>query len=313
MLIWLASYPRSGNTFFRSVLKHYFGLQSYSIYGDHFDIGSNEELSELVGHAEGDGRTLDLDELRRSPEVHIVKTHDIPCEYMATDDRVIHITRDGRDASASYLRYQHRIGGHSATSLQDVLMGRVMFGFWGNHVIRWSQAKFDQIDFFKFEEITSNPDRLADRLSEIFDQDRSREPFPAFEDFKQAAPNFFGAGKSGVYGESFSEIDLALFDLYSGPALRIAGYVPGELLSSEVAAYSAFCSSVSTDHCSGNPAGLRHDVEQLKEQLADEKTRADALQSSLDNVRQAHRALEDRHARLRRYTGVELYRKIFPR
>lgn len=313
MLIWLASYPRSGNTFFRSVLKHYFGLQSYSIHGDHSDIGSNEELSELVGHAEGDSRTLDLDELRRSPEIHILKTHDTPCDYMATDDRVIHVTRDGRDASASYLQYQHRVAGRPATSLQDVLTGKVMFGFWGSHVLRWSQAKFDQIDFFKFEEITSDPDGLADRLSEIFGQDRSGEPFPAFKDFKQTAPNFFGAGKSGGYAQSFSEIDRALFDLYSGPAMRIAGYVPGELSSGEVAAYSAFCGSVSADHWAAeDPAGLRRDVERLKEQLAEEKKRT-ALQSSLDKVRKKDRALEDSHARLRRYTGVDLYRKIFPR
>ncbi len=47
MLIGLASYPRSGNTFFRVLLNRYFGLQTYSLYDDPSDIGANRAVARV--------------------------------------------------------------------------------------------------------------------------------------------------------------------------------------------------------------------------------------------------------------------------
>ena len=137
MIYWLASYPRSGNTFFRSVLNHYFGKQSYSVHGDTRDIQANARLSELVGHADGDRSTLDFKKLRKSSEPFFIKTHHLPREYMSTDDAVLHVVRDGRDATTSFLNYLHNIVNLRHLSLQDVITGRVVFGFWGNHTLKW--------------------------------------------------------------------------------------------------------------------------------------------------------------------------------
>ena len=49
-MVWLASYPRSGNTFLRTILWQCFGLRSASYYRD--DLGGNKELEEYVGHIE---------------------------------------------------------------------------------------------------------------------------------------------------------------------------------------------------------------------------------------------------------------------
>lgn len=45
---WLASYPRSGNTLLRIVLKRCFGLNSQSVYDDAEFSGTT--LREMVGH-----------------------------------------------------------------------------------------------------------------------------------------------------------------------------------------------------------------------------------------------------------------------
>ena len=37
-MIWIASYPRSGNTFLRTILWHCFGLKSASIYPQDLDM-----------------------------------------------------------------------------------------------------------------------------------------------------------------------------------------------------------------------------------------------------------------------------------
>ncbi|ODA68669.1 Sulfotransferase domain protein [Methyloligella halotolerans] len=307
MIIWLASYPRSGNTFFRSVLKHYFDLQSYSIHGDHRDIGANEGLGDLVGHMQGDKGTLDLDALRHDREIHVVKTHDLPCEYMQGSDEVIYVSRDGRDATTSYLKYLHRVAGLPATSLEDVIAGKVPFGFWGNHVHRWRQAVFDRIQFFRFEEITADPYSLADRLAESIGRGRSREPFPDFNSFKESAPNFFGSGKSGNFANQFSEEELALFELYSGPAMRLAGYSSSELDENEVAAYGAFCANVTDGNSAiGEAARLRAELQQARK-------RYNSAEQALQKERKLRHELSERHDRLRRYTGLELYRKVFPK
>ena len=45
---WLASYPRSGNTLLRTILKHCFGLSSQSVYPD--EEFSEPGVAEAVGH-----------------------------------------------------------------------------------------------------------------------------------------------------------------------------------------------------------------------------------------------------------------------
>jgi hypothetical protein len=34
LIVWLASYPRSGNTYFRVVLNRVFGIGAYTLYPD---------------------------------------------------------------------------------------------------------------------------------------------------------------------------------------------------------------------------------------------------------------------------------------
>ena len=43
MIVWLASYPRSGNTFLRVVLHNVYGVSTYSVYED------NDPVAQRVG------------------------------------------------------------------------------------------------------------------------------------------------------------------------------------------------------------------------------------------------------------------------
>src|SRR6266480_3811351 len=96
MIVWLASYPRSGNTFFRILLHHICEYQTYSIYDDPVlrELGAEE----TVGQPD---KPVDLDALRSSSEVHFVKTH----ELRNDEQRAIYIVRDGRDAVVSHARF----------------------------------------------------------------------------------------------------------------------------------------------------------------------------------------------------------------
>src|SRR5882672_2574662 len=44
--VWLASYPRSGNTYLRAILWSCFGLQTGSVYPDDLSL----DVSQHVGH-----------------------------------------------------------------------------------------------------------------------------------------------------------------------------------------------------------------------------------------------------------------------
>ena len=49
-IVWVASYPRSGNTMLRTVLWHCLGLRTASVYPN--DLGGNKDLEDYVGHIE---------------------------------------------------------------------------------------------------------------------------------------------------------------------------------------------------------------------------------------------------------------------
>jgi hypothetical protein len=287
MIIWLASYPRSGNTFTRAVLRHYFDIESFSIHGDYSDIGKNDRLGNLVGHSAGDLSTLDLNAMRNSKELFFIKTHHIPHEYMERQDGVIYVVRNGMDACLSYLKYIHNISGIKETCLQDVLTGKVMFGLWGNHVLRWNRATFKERHWFKFEEIIAEPDSFADQLSNIVGKPRSREPFPTFSEFKATDPKFFGSGRAGAHLSELSEADVAVFNFYNGPAMNLAGYCSKKVEQNEQAAYSMFCATVE----------LGNELTKTNTQLTEENTR----------LRKENGRFERRYKRFKKYAGVELF------
>src|SRR5262245_9850273 len=95
MIVWLASYPRSGNTFLRIVLHRVYGPPTYSIY-DGDDPVAQRVGPELVGYRP---KPLRRSELVASDELFFVKTHK---RRKADDSPAIYLVRDGRDAVVSH-------------------------------------------------------------------------------------------------------------------------------------------------------------------------------------------------------------------
>ncbi len=263
MIIWLVSYPRSGNTLTRSVFNHYFNLGSLSIHGDRADIASNPELGKLVGHIDGDANSIDLEALRRDEKPYLIKTHNVPDEMTQAEDTYVHIVRDGRDSSLSYLKYNHNVAKRAHVTLSDVVSGRVAFGSWGRHTLSWAQANPEKYKLFKFEEIVADIPGFAQQLSELMGLPANTEPFPDIEKFQTAARSgFVGAGRTGNWQKEFSDVEAALFDLYNGPAMRLMGYGEPEPSPAELNAYSAFCTDIQS---------MRSELETAKELLEKHK------------------------------------------
>lgn len=110
---WLASYPRSGNTLLRVILKHCFGLWSQSLYQDQ-DF-ADSDIREMVGHEDvGKNPRRFVHIARRAGRSLYVKTHEAP---PADQHPAIYVLRDGRSAVVSHFHY-----------LRDVLHRDIYFG-----------------------------------------------------------------------------------------------------------------------------------------------------------------------------------------
>jgi hypothetical protein len=95
MIVWLASYPSSGNTFFRILLNYLYGIKTPTV-----SIGDNTAFvvgKELVGHVPDEWT---IQEMAAKPEALFVKTHRRQNENYPA----IYLFRDGRDALVSYTR-----------------------------------------------------------------------------------------------------------------------------------------------------------------------------------------------------------------
>jgi hypothetical protein len=129
VIVWVASFPRSGNTFLRIVLNRVYGVRTSVVY----DVdGVAERLGQdLVGFTE----RAEIEALRASTEVHFVKTHRQRDDQVDEADKAICLVRDGRDALVSWARLvsEQAAGGGFEARLREMLnrSDEVGTGSWG--------------------------------------------------------------------------------------------------------------------------------------------------------------------------------------
>ena len=121
---WLASYPRSGNTYLRTILFNCFGIKTASIYPK--DLGGNKILENFVGHIEhNQNKTITF----QKGSIPIIKTHKLNQD----ENRSIYIIRDGRAASVSLWNFYGK-----KIPIKDIILGNHPFGTWKDHLISWN-------------------------------------------------------------------------------------------------------------------------------------------------------------------------------
>lgn len=164
-IIWLASYPRSGNTFLRTILWHSFGLRSASIYPN--DLGNNKKLEEYVGHIE---HGPDMQRSLQENGVPLVKTH----EYAKDNNPAIYVIRDGRAACVSLWKFYN-----GNIPLEAVIEGRHRFGTWSNHVQSWSPWTRPETLLLEYEELVNNLPKALRSISDFLKKEIIKENIPA--------------------------------------------------------------------------------------------------------------------------------------
>lgn len=217
-MVWLVSYPRSGNTYVRNILYHVFGKES-SVYHKLPDRKVPEDFADYP----------------------FVKTHllpnDLPDNYR--DRPVVYILRDGRDAIVS--EAWHRKDFHAPRSkvrynmLEATLAaGGSHFGGWSHHVRTW----LPQADvIIRFHDLLIDPLSEVEKIRAIADLPRAEtDQLPTFLSQKMGTPKygrvsregrnrkFFRKGKAGSWKEEMPRWMQDIFWRYHGDVMEVVGF-----------------------------------------------------------------------------------------
>ena len=239
MVIYVASYPRSGNTFFRILLNRVLGVKTYGVERLFDKLG----ITDVIGH---EPLPDTIQNLNLRPELFFVKTHDLP-----TDDLpAIYLMRDGRDAVASFARYicsfsadryerwfaqngslRARLAKMSGRDpfkrrLKKVITGSY-YGGWSRNVLSWTRDREGPTTLIRFEDLITDPcgslERGLSSLSIETHEHRSSR-IPTFEELNRIAPEFFRQGRSGSWRNEFTPRLYDLFWSIHGEAMDFHGY-----------------------------------------------------------------------------------------
>lgn len=208
--IWLASYPRSGNTLLRTVLWHCFGLRSASIYPN--DLGGNKALENYVGHI---GHTRDGRIFFSADTLPLIKTHELPPD----DKPAIYIVRDGRAACISLWEFYNR-----SLPLEAVITGHHRFGTWSDHLNTWRPLSRHDTLLLTYEELTTSFTSAIDKLERYLNRERLSNRIPDRSQIA-AADGRWVRRKSHWELEMTNEM-LELFMSVNGNAMENMGYIP---------------------------------------------------------------------------------------
>lgn len=221
-MIVLASFPRSGNTFFRNVL--------YEVYGV-----SSGHFHPKLGTKQGDHPLL--------------KTHVLP-DFLPPHYRElpsVYLIRDGRDCMVSLAHSRRNItasGSNYLLNLTGAVLARgdAATGSWSCNVAAWTARAALVI---RYEDLIRDPITETEKLRGIMDLPApDRDRLPSFESLKGGTPrygsggrhktveekraraqHFFRRGVAGAYKDEMPRFHQLLFRLLNRRQMKAQGYI----------------------------------------------------------------------------------------
>jgi hypothetical protein len=232
MDIFLAGYPKSGNTWFQNLIT-----------GIHFGVDPELAPDTLIQELVPDIHFKRY--YRRFKTPMFFKTHNLPRpEYK----RVIYLVRDGRDVMVSYYHHQMAIMSEKIDFMAMVRDGKGLFpGKWHKHVQAWDANPYNaEKIIIKYENLKQDPltvltqfcdfaqiERDQTFLRHVIDQtefaklqakERDDHMFFANEVWPKNQ-KFFRRGSVGSYKDEMPPDVLEIFLRDANPMLKEMGYV----------------------------------------------------------------------------------------
>jgi hypothetical protein len=207
-LIWLASYPRSGNTLLRTILWNCFGFRSGTVYLNEFK--GKERLAEYVGHIEPIVKGAIQFPQNNPP---LVKTH--AC-YRNDENPAIYVVRDGRAVSVSLSKF------YSDLSFESIIEGRHMFGTWTAHLKSWKPWQRPDTLLLRYEDMVEDLPSTLDKISKFLNRDIIKDRIPDRNTIAEADGRI--VRKKSDWRSEFPEEMMKRFLQINGAMLERMGY-----------------------------------------------------------------------------------------
>jgi len=222
VIIWLASYPRSGNTLLRTVLKRSLNIDSYADEPIHVESPLRSD-NDLIGHLELDAPWPQFyTRAAASRRPFFVKTHLPPSD----GGRFIYVIRDGRSAVKSYEKYYERyVPGHKV-NLFRLIAGDDAYGNWSSHYRAWNERQGVEGLVLRFEELTDASAEVLQRIANFVGHAGPIVPWKnPFDELARAEPGFFREGRASFrQEEDWSELVNEFFNHFHGELMTRLGY-----------------------------------------------------------------------------------------
>lgn len=227
MLVWVASFPRSGNTFLRIILHRLYGIRTSTVY----DIDGVAERvgQELIGYTERPGSLADM---RASNEPHFIKTHRQRDADVDENDPAICLVRDGRDALVSWARQASE---EDPDSYEAALLKKISndatagTGSWGNNILSWLQPPSPRRIVLRYEDLIRDPRAAVTPIIAAVAPHLAQKPdaaIPSLAELRRHDDRFFRRGRVGSHHDELPAQAHRLF--WSRPdnqaAMRLLGY-----------------------------------------------------------------------------------------
>jgi len=219
MIIWLASYPRSGNTFLRIILHRLYGISTYSIYDDNDPVAQRVGPDLLGYRPKPNCREL----MANGPDLFFTKTHK---RRKGDDNPAIYLVRDGRDAvvSQAHLKLsEQRVDGNYTRAFHKYLREAIIrpymrehpsSGTWGGNVLSWLAATNAPISMLRYEDLIVDPRESVSRAVSAVAPELVPLPdcdIPSFGELRGRDELFFRRGMVGSYRD---EMPAELHELF---------------------------------------------------------------------------------------------------
>ena len=197
MIVWLSSYPKSGNTYLRSLLSAYIfskdGIFNFELLKNFIQF-PNKFIFEKLGLNISNNLELVnnyikaqefINKMWKKNEIHFVKTHS-SCASIGknkfTDIKntlgVVYIVRDPRNVVTSYAHHFQKsheeaindITGDLNIGVKSKTHPPTFVGSWQFHYNSWKQFnKYQRFLLIKYEDLIKNPEKnLLEILNFIF-------------------------------------------------------------------------------------------------------------------------------------------------
>jgi len=201
VIVWVCSFPRSGNTFLRIVLNRLYGVRTCVVYD--VDGGAQRLGSDLVGFAE---RPASIQAMREASEAHFVKTHRQRDSQIDAGDKAICLVRDGRDCLVSWARMAAEAAGRRfETELRAMITRRdtAGTGSWGRNVLSWLRPPAPHRLVLRCEPTDAVQRIVVALVPQLRPLTDAR--IPSFGELRQTDHRFFRRGRTDTYRDELPE------------------------------------------------------------------------------------------------------------